>query len=314
MGRRGCPSASRRRLVISHGLGEHGGRYADSRSGSSRSGYAVYALDHRGHGRSGGDAPTSSASVYVVSDLGTFVGRAQRAPGRAGLPARSQHGRRDRARLPVRNPVRPERPGAVRAGAGAGETVSSVKLWLVAPAVARGAEHRRADAAGGRDQPRSARWCVPTSQDPLVFHGAIPARTLRGVAAGHGRLSRTRAGTCACRCWCSTARPTAWCRCRRVRPLYDRLGQSEGAHDADLRGPVPRDLQRARARPRDRRSSRWLAHRQPRAADGGPRAADSSARVSRVDLAGALVEQVVAERAAAGGSQRARGGRRTRSA
>lgn len=41
-------------LLICHGLGEHGGRYRNVVDAVLPDGWAVYALDHRGHGRSGG--------------------------------------------------------------------------------------------------------------------------------------------------------------------------------------------------------------------------------------------------------------------
>ncbi len=42
-------------VMIVHGLGEHGGRYADLAQWLTRRGYAVLAYDQRGHGRSGGN-------------------------------------------------------------------------------------------------------------------------------------------------------------------------------------------------------------------------------------------------------------------
>lgn len=41
-------------LVVCHGLGEYGGRYGNLVNRVSPAGYAVFAHDHRGHGRSGG--------------------------------------------------------------------------------------------------------------------------------------------------------------------------------------------------------------------------------------------------------------------
>ena len=38
-------------LVLAHGLAEHGGRYQDFATRFVGRGYAVYAIDHRGHGR-----------------------------------------------------------------------------------------------------------------------------------------------------------------------------------------------------------------------------------------------------------------------
>jgi hypothetical protein len=65
-------------IVISHGLAEHGGRYTEVAARLVASGYAVYVLDHRGHGRSAGRRANVDRFAYLVSDLGTFAGRAQR--------------------------------------------------------------------------------------------------------------------------------------------------------------------------------------------------------------------------------------------
>ncbi|HEU0054830.1 MAG TPA: alpha/beta hydrolase [Longimicrobium sp.] len=46
--------APRAALLVSHGLGEHSGRYAALARDLVPRGVSVYALDHRGHGRSGG--------------------------------------------------------------------------------------------------------------------------------------------------------------------------------------------------------------------------------------------------------------------
>jgi lysophospholipase len=70
--------APRAVVVISHGLAEHGGRYAELARRLVDKGYAVYALDHRGHGRSGGVRANIDRFDYLISDLGSFIGRAQR--------------------------------------------------------------------------------------------------------------------------------------------------------------------------------------------------------------------------------------------
>jgi acylglycerol lipase len=59
-------------LFVVHGLAEHSGRYGNVVDYFVPRGYAIYALDHRGHGRSEG------ARVYVerftdyLDDLKTF--------------------------------------------------------------------------------------------------------------------------------------------------------------------------------------------------------------------------------------------------
>jgi alpha-beta hydrolase superfamily lysophospholipase len=65
-------------IVVAHGLGEHGGRYAELAQGLVDRGYAVYAVDHRGHGRSSGPRANIGRFSYLVSDFCAFVGRCER--------------------------------------------------------------------------------------------------------------------------------------------------------------------------------------------------------------------------------------------
>src|SRR5579872_3402618 len=59
------PSPPKAALQIAHGLAEHAGRYARLADALTGAGYAVYAGDHRGHGR------TARAS----EDMGFFAQR-----------------------------------------------------------------------------------------------------------------------------------------------------------------------------------------------------------------------------------------------
>ena len=56
-------------VVISHGLGEHGGRYAPFASALVDLGFSVYAIDHRGHGQSGAPRGLITNFQYCVEDL-----------------------------------------------------------------------------------------------------------------------------------------------------------------------------------------------------------------------------------------------------
>ncbi|MGJ8686359.1 MAG: alpha/beta hydrolase [Spongiibacteraceae bacterium] len=60
-------------VVISHGLGEHGGRYAPLADYLNVQGYSVFAIDHRGHGRSAGKRGDIGRFQYVVEDLGHLI-------------------------------------------------------------------------------------------------------------------------------------------------------------------------------------------------------------------------------------------------
>src|SRR4029077_17250993 len=64
---------SRARVALAHGMGEHGGRYADLAGRLVDAGYAVYALDHRAHGRSDGRRALIERPTDLVDDFGTFV-------------------------------------------------------------------------------------------------------------------------------------------------------------------------------------------------------------------------------------------------
>jgi alpha-beta hydrolase superfamily lysophospholipase len=60
-------------VVLAHGLGEHGGRYADLAGRLVEVGYSVFALDHRSHGRSGGRRAQFGPASDLVDDFETFV-------------------------------------------------------------------------------------------------------------------------------------------------------------------------------------------------------------------------------------------------
>ncbi len=61
-------------VVLSHGLGEHAGRYHHVAQRFGEAGLVVYALDHRGHGRSGGKRVYLRDMSEYVGDFHTLVG------------------------------------------------------------------------------------------------------------------------------------------------------------------------------------------------------------------------------------------------
>jgi alpha-beta hydrolase superfamily lysophospholipase len=73
------PDAAPRAVVIlSHGLGEHAGRYHHVARRFGLDGLVTYALDHRGHGRSGGKRVLCKDISEYTGDFGTLVGVATR--------------------------------------------------------------------------------------------------------------------------------------------------------------------------------------------------------------------------------------------
>ena len=71
-------------LVIAHGIGEHSGRYDHVGRYYADRGIAVYALDHQGHGRSGGVTGTVESFADFLDDVESLLEFARRE--QAGLP------------------------------------------------------------------------------------------------------------------------------------------------------------------------------------------------------------------------------------
>ena len=71
-------------VVIAHGASEHGGRYGHVVDRLLPAGHAVYAIDHRGHGRSEGRRAQLDRMADVVEDLDVLVRQARDA--HPGLP------------------------------------------------------------------------------------------------------------------------------------------------------------------------------------------------------------------------------------
>ena len=77
--RRAAPAGSPRGIVLlSHGYAEHAGRYEEFIAHLVGRGFAVAALDHRGHGRSGGPRGHCLSFKEFVADLHTLAGEAGR--------------------------------------------------------------------------------------------------------------------------------------------------------------------------------------------------------------------------------------------
>jgi alpha-beta hydrolase superfamily lysophospholipase len=73
----GPAGPARGTVLIVHGLGEHGGRYAHVAAHLAAQGWAVLGYDQRGHGRSGGPRGGLPADNSLLVDLGLLVDHAR---------------------------------------------------------------------------------------------------------------------------------------------------------------------------------------------------------------------------------------------
>jgi alpha-beta hydrolase superfamily lysophospholipase len=168
-------------IVIVHGAGEHSGRYGYVADALAVAGYAVFALDHRGHGRSDGPRALIDRLDNAVSDLDQLVSdaHAQHASAPIYLLGHSMGGtiavsyalkHQDRiAGMILTGPL-----AAIDAGAPlrlAGRALSAVAPRLPLIAVDPSLISRDPQVVDGY------------VRDPLVYHGKLPARTLAELAS-----------------------------------------------------------------------------------------------------------------------------------
>ena len=162
--------------MLAHGLSEHSGRYEHVAAGLNQRGYSLWALDHRGHGRSGGERAFIERFEDLVADLDSLVDfAAGELPGRrpvlfghsmggclaTGYAIRSS---RKLAALVLSNPLATIRtaPGTVAVGRMLSRVAPRLGVYSV-------------EAEGVSRDPEEVRKYV---EDPLNFHDKVPARTV----------------------------------------------------------------------------------------------------------------------------------------
>jgi alpha-beta hydrolase superfamily lysophospholipase len=163
-------------VVVVHGFGEHSGRYENLVNAIVPKGYGVYAIDHRGHGRSGGHRALIDKYAYLLQDLDVVFARvAKDHPGIAvfllghsmggNIALSSALDRQDRIRgLLLSGPL------VTTHGVAKPLIFLSRLLGKIAPKL--GVKKLSAEFVS------SDRAVVAAYEsDPLVFHGSMPAGT-----------------------------------------------------------------------------------------------------------------------------------------
>jgi alpha-beta hydrolase superfamily lysophospholipase len=165
-------------VALAHGVSEHSGRYAWTGEQLTARGYALYALDHRGHGRSEGGRAVIDRVDNAVADLGELIAIAGRESGGGAQPFLFGHSfggflslafttrRQDEIRgLMLSAPV------AVLEAASPVQRIAGQVLSAVAPRLGV----FPIDSSTVSRDPDVVR---EYDADPLNFHGKLPARTV----------------------------------------------------------------------------------------------------------------------------------------
>jgi acylglycerol lipase len=177
--------AARGAIVIVHGYAEHSGRYEYVGGWLAARGYAVHALDLRGHGKSGGERVFVRSFNEYLDDVDAFLARvrARHSGADPWLLGHSMGGSIVALAAVTR---RPDVPGLLLSGAGLGapptpRLVTRIML-LLGRFTPRLRLRRLASATVSRD-PAVVAWY---DADPLNFRGKMPA----GLVAAMIRSAR----------------------------------------------------------------------------------------------------------------------------
>jgi acylglycerol lipase len=174
-------ASARAVVVIVHGAGEHSGRYQHVAERLTIRGYAVYALDHQGHGRSEGPRALIDRIDRAVTDIDGVVTMARGAypelpvfmlahsmGGTFGVQYALAHQQR-LAGLILSGPL------AALDGAPAPLRIAGRLLSVIAPQMGL-------IAVDSTMVSRDPQVVEAYRTDPLVHHGKLPARTVAELA------------------------------------------------------------------------------------------------------------------------------------
>jgi alpha-beta hydrolase superfamily lysophospholipase len=176
---------------MAHGASEHGGRYAWTGKQLAARGYALYALDHRGHGRSEGSRAVIDRMDNAVADLGTLLALASRESGEGAEPFLFGHSMGGLIALAFATRRQSEirglmlsAPVAVLEAASPVQRMASQVLSVVAPRLG-------VYTIDSRTVSRDPDVVRDYDADPLNYHGKLPARTVHEMAQEVGRFPDT---------------------------------------------------------------------------------------------------------------------------
>lgn len=168
-------------VVIAHGAGEHSGRYVHVADWLGREGYAVYASDHQGHGRSEGTRALLRRMSGAVADLDALVSVAAEAhPGTDIFLLGHSMGATIAVRYAIEHQDRLR--GLILSGPLAELAAAPPPLRLLVRVLSAAAPSAPVLAVDPTLVSRDPAVVSAYTADPLVHHGKLPARTIAEIA------------------------------------------------------------------------------------------------------------------------------------
>ncbi len=201
-------------LLVAHGYAEHSGRYGNVVDYFLPRGYAIYALDHRGHGRSDGERVQVDDFHDYIADLKTFFDlvRAENPRSKIFLVGHSM-GAFISAAYALE--YQHELDGLVLSGGG-----------INTPEAAAATPPRPPGSDLASSLSRDPAVVEAYRNDPLVFHGPAPDRRGSAMSAMRTALpDRVAAITLPILIMAGNASPLG--DGPRSRALYERVGSSD---------------------------------------------------------------------------------------
>lgn len=164
-------------VVLVHGLGEHSGRYAHVAAMLVAAGCAVYALDHRGHGRSEGPRAFVDRFAHAVDDIDQLVEFARRE--QRGKPLfLLGHSMGGALSLSYALKHREKLKGLILSGPAVALDGAPPLMKILSKLLSTFAPRLGMFAVDPSVLSRDASVVADYAADPLNAHGKVPARTL----------------------------------------------------------------------------------------------------------------------------------------
>jgi acylglycerol lipase len=169
-------------VVLVHGAGEHSGRDEHVAERLVGDGYAVHALDHRGHGRSQGPRALIDRVDHAVTDLNALVSAAVQHESAASIPV-LMVGHSMGAMIALRYAGQHQHrlDGLALSGALA-SIEASAALRIVGRVIATVTPRLGLITIDSSLISRDPDVVAAYRSDPLVHHGKLPARTAAEIA------------------------------------------------------------------------------------------------------------------------------------